>query len=96
MTRKVTITYELPEDLCHVLEQKAAIEGRRLEDVVAEHLAFQRRPSRQLSPQEAAKRQAAFEQHIGAWDSGRADSSDNEGIDADLASEYAARRERGA
>jgi len=90
MTRKVTVTYELPEDLCEVLEHRAATEGRAFEKVVAEYLSRHWRPACQLTPEEADRRRRAFERHLGAWDSGRADSSQNEGIDADLAREYQA------
>jgi len=95
MTRKLTVTYELPEELCEVFEQKAAAEGRRLEDVVAEHLSFHRRSPHGLAPREIERRKEAFERHIGAWDSGRTDSSDNDGIDADLARQYDGREPRG-
>ncbi len=88
MTRKVTVTYELPEEICQVLEQRAAREGRRLEEVIAEHLARHRWRRPKLSPREIERRKAAFERHFGELDSGEANSSDNERIDADLAREY--------
>jgi hypothetical protein len=88
MMRKVTMTYELPEDLCGILEEKAAIEGRTFEEVVAEHLRRHPHSRRPLTPQEADRCKAAFHRHLGAWSSGRADSSANHGIDADLAKEY--------
>lgn len=95
MNRKVTVTYELPEEICLVLEQRAAAEGRRLEDVVAEHVARcqPRRPG--MTPEENQRRTAAFERHFGAWDSGDERSSDNERIDADLAREYGGHGQRG-
>ena len=96
MNRRVTVTYDLPEEICLVLEQRAANEGRCWEDVVAEHVA-QCRPSRQpLSSEESQRRVAAFERHFGAIDSGDPRSSDNERIDADLAKEYGRHDSRGA
>jgi len=88
MNRKVSVTYDLPEEICLVLEQKAAAEGRRLEDVVAEHVAHCRARRREMPPQEIKRRAAAFERHFGAWDSGDPTCSENEKIDADLAREY--------
>ena len=37
--RTFTVTYELPEELFNVLEEKAKREGRPLEDVIAEYEA---------------------------------------------------------
>jgi hypothetical protein len=88
MNRRVTVTYDLPEEICLILEQRAAVEGRRWEEVVAEHVA-QCRPSRPpLAPEERQRRVAAFERHFGAFDSGDPGFSENERIDADLAKEY--------
>lgn len=39
MNRRLTVTYDIPEELCLMLEQRAETEGRRLEEVVAEHIA---------------------------------------------------------
>jgi hypothetical protein len=89
MNRRITVTYDLPEEVCVVLEQRAATEGRRLEDIVAEHVA-KSRPSRpSMSSEEVRRCVAAFERYFGAIDSGDPNSSDNERIDADLAKEYA-------
>jgi hypothetical protein len=95
MNRKVTVTYDLPEEICLVLEQRAATEGRRWEDVVAEHVARCRPSHPPLTPQEIERRTAAFERHFGAFDSGDPRFSDNERIDADLAKEYGSHDERG-
>lgn len=95
MNRRLTLTYEIPEELCLVLEQRAAAEGRRLEDVVAEHVAHSQTRQRQMAPQEIQRRAAAFERHFGAWDSGDAGFSDNERIDVDLTREYGRRGDRG-
>jgi hypothetical protein len=89
MNRRITVTYDLPEEVCVVLERRAATEGRRLEDIVAEHVV-KSRPSRPpLSSEEVQCRVAAFERHFGTIDSGDPNSSDNERIDVDLAKEYA-------
>jgi hypothetical protein len=96
MNRKVTVTYDLPEEVCVVLEQRAAAEGRRWEEVVAEHVARCQPGRPQVPPQEIQRRAAAFERHFGAWDSGDPRFSDNDRIDADLAKEYGRRDERGA
>jgi hypothetical protein len=88
MNRKLTVTYDLPEEICLVLEQRAATEGRRLEDVVAEHVAQGCPNRRSLSAEETQRRIAAFERFIGSFDSGDPQFCDNERIDADLAREY--------
>ena len=88
MNRKVTVTYDLPEEVCLILEQRAAAEGRRWEEVVAEHVASCRPRHGLLAPQEIQRRAAAFERHFGTFDSGDPRFSDNERIDADLAKEY--------
>jgi hypothetical protein len=95
MNRKVTVTYDLPEEICLILEQRAATEGRRWEDVVAEHVVRCRPSHRPMAPLEIQRRMAAFERHFGALDSGDPRFSDNERIDADLAGEYGRHGERG-
>jgi predicted nucleic acid-binding protein len=87
MNRKLTVTYEIPEEICLVLEQKAATEGRHLEEVVVEHVARCQSQRCEIASEEVARRAAAFERHFGVWDSGDKQSSDNERIDADLARE---------
>jgi hypothetical protein len=88
MNRKVTVTYDLPEEVCVVLEQRAATEGRRWEEIVAEHVAKSRSDRQPLPPEERQRRVALFERHFGAIDGGDPNGSDNEQIDADLAKEY--------
>lgn len=88
MNRKVTVTYDLPEEVCLVLEHQAATEGRRLEELVAEHVVHCQTRRREMVPQEIERRTAAFERHFGVWGSGDPNSSDNEKIDADLAREH--------
>jgi hypothetical protein len=95
MNRRVTVTYDLPEEVCVILEQKAASERRPWEDVVAEHVAKCHPGRRTLTPEEVRIARAALERHFGAFDSGDPGSSDNERIDADLAKEYGGNDERG-
>ncbi len=93
MNRRITVSYDIPEEICVILEQKAASEKRRLEDVVAEHVAKCRPGRRVLTPEETRRAIAAFERDFGTLDSGDPNSSDNERIDADLAKEYGGRDE---
>ena len=93
MNRKVTVSYDLPEEVCLILEQKAASESRRWEDVVAEHVAKCRSGRRHLTPEEIRLAVAALERDFGTLDSGDPNFSDNERIDADLAKEYGRRDE---
>lgn len=88
MNRRLTVTYDIPEELCVVLEQRAETEGRRLEEVVAEHIAHFQSRRRETGQEEIKERAAAFERHFGAWDSGNPRCSENEQIDADLTREY--------
>ena len=74
--RKLTVTYELPEELFLILEEQAKREGRPMEDVIAEY----RLESRPVRPKLLS--------HFGAWDGGDPHGSDNERIDEDLAREY--------
>jgi hypothetical protein len=87
MTRKVTFTCELEEKTLRALEERATAEGRSIGEVVADHLA-RHLPNGEPTPDGNGARAAAFERHIGAWDSGDPASADNERIDADLAREY--------
>jgi hypothetical protein len=91
MNRSVTVTYSLPEEVCVILEQKAAAENRRWEDVVAEHVAKCRPERRSLTPEEVRLAREAFERDFGTFDSGDPNFSDNDRIDADLAKEYGGR-----
>lgn len=88
MTRKITLTYELPEELVEVLEQKAGRNGRSFEDELLGYLASQLPRPRELSPEEIKRHREALERYFGCWDSGDPNSSDNERIDEDLAREY--------
>ena len=93
MTRKVILTYDLPEEVLRALEARAAAEGRRLEDVVPEYLVRRQHPRPTISEAEAQTRKQAFERHFGEI-AGDAQSSDNSGIDADLAREYESKQEQ--
>ena len=89
MTRKLTITCELPEELCQAFEQKAAAEGRSVDEVVADQLVGQDGLRRAMNAEDSLTAQEAFERHLGSWNSGDPMSSANGRIDADLAREYA-------
>lgn len=88
-----SLTLELPEDLWHAVQEVALREGRAPEVIALEWLTGQAsKHERQSTPQaEAARRR--FRGHFGAIKSGNPRSADNEAIDADLALEYASRRE---
>lgn len=88
MTRKVTVTYEFPEEVCQALEMRAEREGRDFDQLVADYLAHHQRPRERMSEDEERRRRAAFERHFGSIRSGNRQSSDNDQIDADLAREY--------
>jgi hypothetical protein len=86
--RTFTVTYELPESLFNVLEEKAKREGRPLELVIAEYKLKQYPPRPPVSPEEAERRHQNLIRHFGSYKSGDPNSSDNERIDQDLAREY--------
>ncbi len=88
MNRKLTVAYDLPEEVCVILEKGATAEGRRLEEAVAEHVAQHNSNRRSLSADETRRRVAAFDRFIGSFDSGDPQFSENERIDAELAREY--------
>ena len=88
-TRKITLTCELPEVVVQALEEKARENGHSLKDELVKYLAKELPKQPELSPEEAERRRRAFERHFGEVSSGDPNSSDNERIDADLASAYA-------
>ncbi len=90
--RTFTITYELPEELFNVLERKAKREGRPLDLVIAEYKLKQYPPRPPISPEEAEQRHQDFVALFGTGVSDDPHSSNNEGIDADLAREYQGER----
>lgn len=89
-----TLTFEIPNELYEVFEQRAAREGRTTESVALEWLAHHApKPRPKLSDEE---RQAALDellQFAGAANSGDPRSADNDRIDEDLAREYASAHE---
>jgi hypothetical protein len=91
MTRKITVTYELPEEICTVLEDQARREDRSFEDVVAEYWLRHHPPRPKLTPEEFDRRKRNIESLFGSIDSGDENSSDNDCIDEDLAREYESR-----
>ena len=60
MIRKLTVTYELPEELWNVLEQKAACEGRPMEFVVVEYWLRAQSGRPPVSAEETERRHRAF------------------------------------
>lgn len=88
MTRKITLTYELPEELVDVLKEEAARNGISFEDELVDYLASTRPKRPRLGPEEAQRRRRALERYFGFWKSGDPNSSDNERIDQDLARAY--------
>jgi hypothetical protein len=91
MIRKITITYELTDELYEILEAQAREQGYSIEDYVKEFFGRFRTRRPQLTADEIAKHKAELEKHFGIIDSGDPHSADNDRIDADLAREYAAR-----
>ena len=85
-TRKIALTYELPEALVQTLEEQAERNGHSFEDELVKYLA---KELPKPSAEEMEKQRGAFERSFGFWRSGDPNSSDNERIDADLAREYA-------
>ena len=76
MGRKVTLTYELPDDVYDSLEARAAAEGRRLDDLVVEHLAGRQAPAPEPGLKEideTDRRRGSVRELFGFWDSGDPD-----------------------
>jgi hypothetical protein len=91
-----TLTFEIPNELYEVFEQRAAREGRTPESIALEWLArtvHRRRPK--LSEQELKEAWERLARHAGAVSSGDPHSADNDRIDEDLAREYGSSHEEG-
>ena len=86
--RTLTVTYELPEELWNVLEEKANREGRPIDIIVAEYKLNQSLSKMAVTPEEAGRQRGALIAHFGTGVSDDSESSDNDRIDADLAREY--------
>lgn len=86
--RTFTVTYEYPEELYNVLEEKAKQEGRPLIEVIVEHEKASRFVRPPVAPEEAERLHQEFLSLVGSYDSGDPHSADNERIDQDLAREY--------
>ncbi|MCC6127217.1 MAG: hypothetical protein IT426_19830 [Pirellulales bacterium] len=89
MIRKITVTYELTDELYEILEAEAKRHGRPFEEYVKDFFAGIQTHRPRLTPEEIAKHKAALARHFGIVGSGDPNSADNERIDADLAREYA-------
>ena len=84
-----TLTFEIPDEIYQVLEQRAAREGRTTESVALEWLARTvHKPRPELSEEERRAAMADLLRFAGAADSGDPHSANNERIDEDLAREY--------
>ena len=91
-----TLTFEIPDELYEVFEQRAAREGRTTEAVALEWLAQHGpKPRPKLSEEEMQAALDELLQFAGAANSGDPRSADNERIDEDLAKEYASSHEEG-
>jgi len=89
-----TLTFEIPDEIYEVLEQRAAREGRTTESVALEWLAKTvHKPRPKLSEEELKEAWERLSRHAGAVDSGDPHSADNERIDEDLAREYGSSHE---
>jgi hypothetical protein len=86
--RTLTVTYELPEELWEVLEEKAKREGRPMAEVIAEHKQAERYVRPPVSPEEEERLHQELISQFGTYDSGNPNSADNDRIDEDLAKEY--------
>jgi urease accessory protein UreE len=91
-----TLTFEIPDELYKVFEEKAAREGRATEAVALEWLARTvYRPRPKLTEEERREAAERLRRHAGAVSSGDPLSADNDRIDADLAREYGDPHEEG-
>ncbi|MGO9107812.1 MAG: hypothetical protein ACLP9L_01135 [Thermoguttaceae bacterium] len=89
--RTLTVTYELPESLWNVLEEKAKREGWPMAEVVAEYKLKQHPPHPPISPEEERLHQKLLS-HFGKGNGNDPHSSNNERIDVGLAREYQGER----
>lgn len=93
MSQRITIT--LPDEMITPLSEIARAHGQTLEEFAAEKLVSSV-PHAELSDAEAARQaEQRFARWIGSVSLGHPTGADNEGIDADLAREYASTHENG-
>jgi hypothetical protein len=90
--RTLTVTYELPEELFNVLEEKAKREGRPMAEIIAEYQKETRVVRPPVSPEEEERLHQRLLSHFGKGNSNDPHSSNNERIDEDLAREYEGQR----
>jgi hypothetical protein len=86
--RKLTVTYELPEELFNVLEAQAKGERRPMAEVVAEYQKESRVIRPLVSPEEEERLHQRLRSHFGSWHGGDPNGCDNEKIDGDSAREH--------
>jgi len=87
-----SLTVELSAESYLALERQAAAAGLSPGHLASASLERQFKPADSVSEADGLERQAArerFEKHFGEVDLGEPTGSDNDGIDADLAGEYA-------
>jgi len=89
-----TLTFEIPDEIYAVLEERAEREGRTTEAVALEYLAKHApKPRPKLSEEELQAARDELMRFAGAANSGDPRSADNERIDEDLAREYGSSHE---
>ncbi|HEV3470140.1 MAG TPA: hypothetical protein VG148_12520 [Pyrinomonadaceae bacterium] len=89
-----TLTFEIPEEIYTVLEERAEREGRSTEAVVLEYLARHApKPRPKLREEELRAAHEELMSFAGAASLGYATGADNESIDRDLAEEYGSSHE---
>lgn len=91
------MTFELPDEIYEALQQMAVKYNRPVEALALEWLAQHApKPRPHLSEEEQAAAWARLQRHAGAASLGHPTGTDNETIDADLASEYGSTHEEEA
>ncbi|MGD0094002.1 MAG: hypothetical protein ABSE73_29180 [Planctomycetota bacterium] len=88
MVRDVTISCRLPEELYHVLERKAAVERRAVDDVIVEYLAQHTTGPRPATAASRKARKRRLRKYMGICKVVDPHAADNDRIDAELAKEY--------
>jgi hypothetical protein len=83
------LSVELSDCAYAIIEQRAQVAGVSASQVAAAALEQQFGPTSAASAAEAQAARERFERRFGAVDLGGPTGADNEGIDADLAREYA-------
>ena len=89
-----TLTFEIPVEIYEILEERAAKEGRAVEELALSWLAsVTPKPRPKLSAEELEAARERLRRHAGAANLGHPTGADNEKIDHDLAREYGSSHE---